>query len=776
MTQYGAGKDIPIDIIGYASFDLVFHSRAGLEDEEFDFEIVDIPSSWDRPVEQLVAHSKDEEIKNLRTLCTIVAQSDIITGHNILGFDNLQVINRMSHFLKDGSLSPSESAEFKEFLGSYTQTERSFHFGTPSEIGVFYPSSFDTYHAARKFYSLDDYSLSGIASFLRIQIPDRIQLAPENMGLDEKTFRYNRQDVQEQIGLTLSLLQQAFPLSFTTNMPFEILLSSGATKMWDFMAMIRAAYHKKIMPPIARVFSIAGEIGRFGSTKAEIAEACRKNGVGQELLRIVKYGDEMPDWVEYPYVINEKGSIAYHIPGGMTIKPDTDAHSSFIPWFHVIVADVGAMYPTILRAVNAGADTVRVARPGETPDEWVWLRSLPAALLERILWRKPQEDFADEGYMVGIHISKEDGVVNRAMGGLMDQIDKVKQEMKQKKGDDKKRLQMIYQSLKGARNAGTHGILSAPKVSCRQFNLWGAALITTKGQQILNNTLQILEKRGIRVVYGDTDGIYLACSNTASEDMQKVLNASTVTPREWLTSPEEAITSIEVCNDRWRKELSYQKFELEPEVHDAMIFVKHKNYLIFDMDDKDTRIVMTTKGNNFKGSDKPVIARLILKDIMMDVLSENLVWDDEQDVQRSVKQSIKKTTEQEVTNLDLTKVNLADLTLVQSVQSPGFYKPNPDGSPSVFMQRATALESLIGKIRVRKKLRFVVTKNPLPGIRNPSKSSVKPIHYMYPVDILKNPDDIDLAWYREMIEKYVQGAFGLHDLTIAKQEGLEKWM
>lgn len=58
----------------------------------------------------------------------------------------------------------------------------------------------------------------------------------------------------------------------------------------------------------------------------------------------------------------------------MTIKPDRDANSHFIPWYNVIVADVGAMYPTILRAVNAGADTVRVAREGEQPDDWVWLK------------------------------------------------------------------------------------------------------------------------------------------------------------------------------------------------------------------------------------------------------------------------------------------------------------------------------------------------------------------------------------------------------------------
>ncbi|GAI42416.1 unnamed protein product, partial [marine sediment metagenome] len=74
------------------------------------------------------------------------------------------------------------------------------------------------------------------------------------------------------------------------------------------------------------------------------------------------------------------------------------------------------------------------------------------------------------------------------------------------KGDKQElqQLKMMYQSMKGARNAGTHGILSAPSVTGRQFNLWGAATITTKGQKILADTLTDLENQGIRIVYGDS--------------------------------------------------------------------------------------------------------------------------------------------------------------------------------------------------------------------------------------------------------------------------------
>ncbi len=324
----------------------------------------------------------------------------------------------------------------------------------------------------------------------------------------------------------------------------------------------------------------------------------------------------------------------------------------------------------------------------------------------------------------------------------------------------------------------THGILAAPTVTGRQFNLWGAAAITTKGQMILFETLQDLQKKKIRVVYGDTDGIYLGCSRSAGNLplFSQALGVSCDQKEDtWLTKPEVAFDAIKQCNKKWQSKLNYSDFELEPEVHDAMIFVKHKNYLIFDT--KDDHVEMTTKGNNFKGSDKANIARIILDELMMNVMRENFEWNDEEMVRKAIKNSIKNKTKEAILKLDLTKVDLDDLTLVQSVQPAKQYKLNQDGSSSVFGLRSAALEKLLGhSIRTRMKLKFVVTKKPLPGIAKPSKSGVKPIDYMYPIDLLKDTRDIDLDWYKKMIENYIEGAFGLSDIAATQQKGLDAWM
>lgn len=306
----------------------------------------------------------------------------------------------------------------------------------------------------------------------------------------------------------------------------------------------------------------------------------------------------------------------------------------------------------------------------------------------------------------------------------------------------------------------------------------GAAAITTKGQAILADTINYLKDRNIRVVYGDTDGINLGCSRSVGNvpDFSKLLGLQiNKDEKNWISKPDIVLSSIEDCNIKWRKDLNYPDFELEPEIHDCMIFVKHKNYLIFDS--KDGKIEMVTKGNNFKGSDKANIARKILNQIMMEVLKENPTWTDEEEARKIIKNSIISKTKEIVSKLDLSKVDLDDLTLIQSVQPSKRYKLNQDGSVSVFGKRSTALEKLIDEpIRSRIKLKFVVTKKPLPGITKPSKSGVKPIDYMYPIDLLKNKNEIDLDWYKKMIENYIKGAFDLSDLAITEQKGLDAWM
>lgn len=848
-TQYGqnggrgapgqGAKDpsLPIDIIGHSCFEVEYSAAKDLDTEQFDFQFKHIPEDWATcPVEQLVAKTPDQEIDNLLQFTQYVQRFDMVAGHNILGFDNKQIHERIVEILQKDqrkqTLSPKDRAHFQRFTQVISRPDRSFHFGTSSDIALWFPISFDTFHAARKFYFFhDDFTLKGLAPWLGINVPDRIYLDAHSMDLGPRTLKYNEHDIREQLGITQNLIAQALPLCFTVNLGLDDLMTGGNTKMWDHMAFLRARRQRKILPATCRAQHIARGIqrvlpGKPFPTREEIAQAVlelpseeRMSSTNKELLRVAKQGPEMPIWCEHPGVVSKAGpvgdgedSTGYAIPGGMTLKPDTELKSHFVPWYHVVAADVGAMYPTILKARNLTADTVAPAKVGEPVDDWIWLFELDPAMVASGKYQIRKADPARErftkgrGWMIGVRQDKDAGLVNLAMTGILSTIQKVKTARARAKKDNLPKdairiLDMTYASLKAARNAGTHGIMVAVNVSCRQFNVWGGANITTIGQRILAETMEDWEKKGIRVVYGDTDGLYMACSKSAGNlpHFAAALGADNVEPEadKWITMPQPAIEAVQEANRRWRDELQYEGFELEAETHDAMVFVVHKNYLIFDADPKGQGIRLETKGNNFKASDKAPLTQGLLREIMARALREVAKWDKEDAAREAMKVAIKRATKDVMATVQIAKTGWDDLTLRQSVSPTKSYEPNPDGTLRSQAVRTAALEDLLGEpITSTRKMKFIVCKDPLPLYKDPSRQDqkraelargghqlivkepknrgLKPIEYMWPVEQVK-PYMVDWVWYKSMVEDYVKGAFGFDSLELATQRDLSSW-
>lgn len=834
-TQYEEGKkDIPVDIIGYSDFQVEYEASKDLDTEEMDFNFRDLPMDWEsQEVVQLEARNVDEELDMLHDFTKdVVVKHDLIAGHNVLGFDNLQIHNRIGDLMargkKDANLSPEMQSWFEEFTRTYSRKDRSFHFGTSSDIAVWHPVTLDTFHAARKFYFFhDDFTLKGLAPWLGVHVEEREYMDAADMKMDARTLLYNKHDVQEQMGITQSLIAQALPLTFTVNLPMDELLTGGNTKMWDHMAFLRARRQRKMMPATCRAMQVCRTAQRLlpgqpNPTREDVAKAALGLGIHEgtssrykEFVRVAKQGPEMPFWLEHPGVMadaegrKEGRGTGYEIVGGLTLKPDSDLQSHFIPWYHVVEADVGAMYPTILKARNLTADTVRPAKADEEPDDWLWLDELDDRFIRSELYhvRRPNdaETFTGgRGWMVGIRKNPEEGMVNKAMTGILRTIQKVKDERAKAKADgapkDEVRIHdMTYASLKAARNAGTHGILVAVNVSCRQFNMWGGAAITTIGQEILHETQKGFTERGRRVVYGDTDGIYLGCSKSMGNlpHMAAALDVDVeMDEKAWITLPDDAREAIEAMNKHWQKELNYPGFELEMEQSDAMVFIVHKNYLKFAT--KGDEVIMETKGNNFKGSDKAPLARVMLQEIMLLALKDVASWEDEEDARERMKTAIKRHTTEVMKDYDAKTAETEELIMRQQVRPIKSYKPNPDGSASAFAVRTAALEQLLGEqITAGRKMKFIVCKDPLPfyqpnsdaqqwgmerlqkmGLRyngkKPSKSGIKPMEYMWPIDLVE-PHMTDFAWYKDTVEAYVKGAFGFSNLELATQRGLSSW-
>jgi DNA polymerase elongation subunit (family B)/intein/homing endonuclease len=573
-TRFEEGtKDAPIDIIGWASFNVEYKSWYNLEKEDFLFEFLDAPTDWtDKQYspQQLYSKTRTDDIDILIKFIKIMMQYDIIAGHNVLKFDNMQIREKVHMISKNPSMMQSLSKDDQQiiwnFLRKLSRRNRMFSFGNVDEVAYVYPTTLDTYTATRRFYRfLPSYTLKDLAPFMGVVIKDRKYVPYYDMKVNDDTLKYNRHDVMEQLGITMQLIQQTLPLSFMAGMPIEELLAAGSTKMWDYMAMIRAIKNGRIIPATCQAARVSKSIltyvsdrsvnrqyifdnvreqkkaghkdaeedeeeaEKFASTRTryrrremitatpdeaeegdeppELTSLEKIQPSWRELLKVAKYGPEMPDWVEYPDCIG-----TYRFPGGLTIKPDDpNIHSSYIPWWQMVVADVGAMYPTILLSENVCADTIRLARLDETPDEYIWLRHVSEDFLSRVHWRKRSDDegYVDEGVMIGIKKINEEGCVAQAMHSIIKTIAQLKREMgeaKKTNSPDLPKLQERYKSLKATRNAGTHGIMTAPTVSCRQFNLWAGTKITTRGQQILYQVLTELKKNGVRITYGDSIG------------------------------------------------------------------------------------------------------------------------------------------------------------------------------------------------------------------------------------------------------------------------------
>ncbi|HEX2065343.1 MAG TPA: hypothetical protein VHI93_00885, partial [Candidatus Thermoplasmatota archaeon] len=335
-TQYGkassssgkAAGSLPIDVIGYAHFDVEYAAQKDLDREQFDFEFRHLPNDWaEREVRQLVARNPDEEMDNLLQFTRHAAAQDVVAGHNILGFDNKQVHERIVELLQKDqrrqTMGPGMRAWFEEFTKVYSRPDSSFHFGTKQEVALWHPVSLDTFHAARKFYFYhDDFTLKGLAPWLGVEVPDRVYLEAHEMGLDDRTLLYNKHDIQEQVGITQMLIAQALPLCFAVNLPLDDLLMGGTTKMWDHMAFIRARRQRRFLPATCRAQGVARAVQRLlpGTpfpTREQVSAAVRglppeerASAANKELLRVAKQGPEMPFWVEHPTVIIRPPSAA----------------------------------------------------------------------------------------------------------------------------------------------------------------------------------------------------------------------------------------------------------------------------------------------------------------------------------------------------------------------------------------------------------------------------------------------------------------------------------
>lgn len=169
--------------------------------------------------------------------------------------------------------------------------------------------------------------------------------------------------------------------------------------------------------------------------------------------------------------------------GGYVIEPEKNLHSN------VAVLDFVSMYPSIIRTFNICPTTLTKEGGEKSPSGAMFV--------------SPEE---------------KQGIVPRILEHLMNERQATKKKMKKVADPEKKRVLYAKQwALKILANA-FYGHMGYSRA--RVYNMDVANSITSYGREIISNTVKRIEKKfGYRIVYGDTDSVFVVIPE---EDLEKI--------------------------------------------------------------------------------------------------------------------------------------------------------------------------------------------------------------------------------------------------------------
>lgn len=750
-----------VNCCGIGEFKIGVTSSMNLDEEKFDISF----TLYDKEpkVTQLLANNINEELDNIiLPLIRIMKRSHILIGHNIISFDNQELLDRLREY--------KSNKEIKEFINKYTYSHKAFYRGRISNSVEIYPISFDTLLASKflfKDFAEGQYGLKVLSPALGIDVTgydnrsndfDKRILERDFGGFgnwdnnNPLCLQYNKDDIYETFGIFTKMYKEILTYMFITGMPFQDVVSGSNTKIADYMSLIRC-YNKKICPPVLEPIKVARALMYHfkGETpgKEQIFEFFRNHECNQKCLtgfkapdnlerldeaedipediieneedikhfdnminklyRCVRYGREMPDYVEYYPLLLDYLSV-----GGLVYQPKV----SIQPLHNVFKADVSAQYPSILKAKNIVCDTVRLCKPGEKPDGWCWFRSIGnTSILDKFEWKYADEEYVDKKdeypkqYFIGYKQKGEEGVITKALTGIMEMTAKYKKIPE---------WQDVYQrTLKPLRNAMTHGILLALEATSMQYNICGTA-IPTFGQIISNVMVKEYTNNGWMLLEADTDGAEFIKIKDDAKDFESI---------------------IKDVEEYWFKELNYP-ISFDIELHEHKLYLAHKNYVTI----KNNKVKLT--GATLHASDKPNIAENTMKKLMMQILP---ISNTKEEFLNNVRKYASK-----ILNEQFKEISIKDLVMISSV------KPVDEYTSTNFKLRAQAIEKVLNRvITFPTKIEFLVCKKVLPDVPA-NKTSSDPISYMWPREIVESQNlEIDYNWYKDMVYSYIDSCFGL---------------
>ncbi|KAI7829018.1 DNA polymerase family B-domain-containing protein [Gamsiella multidivaricata] len=496
---------------------------------------------------KIVKQASERSLLNLLLARIRSSDPDVIVGHNFVGFDLDVLLHRMKHTKADhwssiGRLRRTIWPKLQAGAGGMGDT-------TAQEKNIMSGRLMcDTYIGAKEHVRAKSYSLTNLVSIqLKInredvnyeKIPSQFSRAEEL----EKMLRHIDFDTYlcAELMFSLQLLPLSKQLTSLSGNLWSMTLTAGRAVRNEYLLLHEFHRNKYICPD----------------------KSFYKDKEAPPMVNGMDVDDQ--DDATAP----KKGTRRKpQYSGGLVLEPKKGFYDHF-----VLLLDFNSLYPSIIQEYNICFTTVKHDK--EKDDD-----ALP--------------DYPEEGL--------PQGILPKLLANLVERRREVKKLMKTATGVkyEEVRYDIRQKGLKLTANS-MYGCLGA--AYSRFYAKPLAMLITSRGREILQNTVDLATESGLDVIYGDTDSIMINTNTRKVEEVKPIA---------------EGLKKI--VNTR------YKLLEIEMDgMYQRMLLLKKKKYAALMVVEKNGKYetIQERKGLDMVRRDWCALSRDVSEYVLTEILSSN---------------------------------------------------------------------------------------------------------------------------------------------------------
>ncbi|KAG9067392.1 DNA-directed DNA polymerase alpha catalytic subunit pol1 [Linnemannia hyalina] len=434
------------------------------------------PVGFDRVVEsskvKILKQPSERTLLNLLLANIFRTDPDVIVGHNFVGFDLDVLLHRMKHTKADHW---SRVGRLRRTVWPKLQTGAGGMGDTTAQEKNIVSGRLmcDTYLGAKEHVRAKSYSLTNLVAM--------------QLGVNREDIEYER--VPQYFNSADDLERMLRHSDFDTYLCAELMFSLQLLPLSRQLTTLSGNLWSMTLTAGRSVRNEYLLLHEFHRNKYICPD---KSFYKDKEVSIINVDADDADEAAAP----KKGSKRKpQYSGGLVLEPKKGFYDQY-----VLLLDFNSLYPSIIQEYNICFTTVK--HDSEKDDD-----TLP--------------EYPEEGL--------PQGILPKLLAHLVDRRREVKKLMKAASGAKYEEYDIRQKGLKLTANS-MYGCLGA--AYSRFYAKQLAMLITSRGREILQNTVDLATESGLDVIYGDTDSIMINTNTTkieevkpVAENLKKIVNA-----------------------------------------------------------------------------------------------------------------------------------------------------------------------------------------------------------------------------------------------------------